>query len=481
VCACTTGHSASPSDGSTTDATADAPEAPMPGLRGIYYKDALDPVADQVDTNFDLSWTGEPAPGVGTSNFAIRWTGTVTPPVPGMYAFAIDSDDGVRLWINGTKLIDAWKDGGQTVDFQPVMLDGPVPIKLTYYDVAGPAHLRLRWRHPDGTEEVVPATALLSDPTPNPPLASPPPPYTNSVMPSGCADPGALGVNGTYYVACTGGRFRINTSRDLVHWTASSSYILPSSGPPWSSTGDFHWAPEIHPVGTGYVAYFVSADGHGQRAIGCASADNPLGPFTLKSSPLLTDPIGVIDPSYFQDDDGKQYLLWKLAGNSSGVATVIYARELSADGMSFASGSSAKELIRNDLSWEGPVVEAPWMLKRNGYYYLFYSGNNINQNYRVGVARASSVTGSYSKHSTPIVGNNSRWVGPGHNSSVQIDGVDYMVYHSYKNNGSGGTTGSRVLMIDRIDWVGNWPEVDGGADSPSGTERPRPGTDPDAP
>jgi GH43 family beta-xylosidase len=455
----------------------------VPGLRGVYYRGALDAVVDRVDTNFDISWDGEPAPGVGADDFAVRWTGTLVPPAPGMYAFALDADDGARLWIGGTNVFDVWKAGVNTIDFTPVTLSGPTPIKLTYYDQAGPARLRLRWRRPDGTEEVVPASALLAEAAPNPPLPSPPPPYTNSVLPSGCADPGALAVDGTYYVVCTGGRFRINTSRDLVHWTASSSYILPSAGPPWSSSTMYRWAPEIHPVGTGYVAYFVSADGSGQRAIGTASAPAPMGPYTLQGAPLVTNPIGVIDPTYFEDDDGKQYLLWKVAGNSSGQPTPIFVRELSADGLSFASGSTAKELIRNDPStYEGPVVEAPWMLKRNGTYYLFYSANNINQNYRVGVARASSVMGPYTKHSGPIVGNNAKWVGPGHNSSVQIDGVDYMVYHAYNSNGSGGIgSGGRVLMVDRIDWVGGWPQIDGGAGSPSMSARPRPGTDPDAP
>ncbi|MFT3695737.1 MAG: family 43 glycosylhydrolase [Kofleriaceae bacterium] len=459
-----------PHDASPVDAT-DPDASDQPGVRAVYYRDAIDQVVDEVEPAIDFT---TPPDGVGADNFAVRWTGTVD--ATGDYAFAIDSDSGVRLWIDNTKLIDAWSDGAHEIDFTAATLHGPTTIKLTYYHRTGDAHVRLRWRRPDGTEELVPLHPAAPQT-----LASPPPPYTNSVDLSGCADPGALAVDGTYYLACTGGRFRIHTSRDLVTWKLTDSYILPAGGPTWSSTTDYRWAPEIHPVGNHYVAYFTSADDTGQRAIGLATADSPLGPYTLQAAPLVTNPIGVIDPTFFADDDGKQYLIWKVAGNSSGKPTPIMMRELNAAGTAFTAGSTAIELIRNDPStFEGPVTEAPWMLKRNGTYYLFYSGNTIDENYRVGVARAAVVTGPYTKHSGPILGNTTEWLGPGHNSSVQIDGIDYLVYHAWRATPAGAldTDLGRVLMIDRIDWVDGWPQIDGNG-KPSMTPRPRPGLDPD--
>ena len=51
-------------------------------------------------------------------------------------------------------------------------------------------------------------------------------------------------------------------------------------------------------------------------------------------------------------------------------------------------------LIQNDQPWEGPVVEAPFMWKRTGRYYLFYSGNGyVSPEYAVGYAVSDSVTG----------------------------------------------------------------------------------------
>ncbi|CAN5185050.1 hypothetical protein BH11MYX1_BH11MYX1_05300 [soil metagenome] len=479
LCATACGQPTATLFGSDGSPPGDANE--MPGLRGAYYRDAVDQVLDRVDPTLDLHWDGEPAPGVGADNFAARWTGTLVPATTGGYAFALDADAGARLWIGDTKLIDVWSDGDHATDFTPVTLSGSVAIKVTYYHRTGAAHVRLRWRRPDGVEEVVPRSALLAGPSAA--LASPPPPYTNPVELSGCADPGALAVDGTYYLACTGGRFRIHTSRDLVTWTRTDQYILPASGPSWSSTTEYRWAPEIHPVGTRYVAYFTAADGTGQRAIGCASADSPLGPYTLQAAPLVTNPIGVIDPTFFADDDGKHYLLWKVAGNSSGQPTPIFLRELAASGLAFAPGSTAVELIRNDpASYEGTVVEAPWVLERDGRYYLFYSANTIDERYRVGVARAASVRGPYIKHAGPILGNSATWLGPGHNSSVQVDGIDYLVYHAWRATSAGALDQAlgRVLMIDRVDWVDGWPQIDTNG-RPSAAARPRPGIDPDEP
>ena len=50
--------------------------------------------------------------------------------------------------------------------------------------------------------------------------------------------------------------------------------------------------------------------------------------------------------------------------------------------------------IQNDQPWEGPVVEAPFMWKHGGQYYLFYSGNGyVTPEYAVGYAVSNCITG----------------------------------------------------------------------------------------
>ena len=112
------------------------------------------------------------------------------------------------------------------------------------------------------------------------------------------------------------------------------------------------------------------------------------------------------------------------------------------------------------------MVEAPWIVLRDGTYYLFYSGNVYDSRYRTGVARASSITGPYEKHGAPILANNGTWVGPGHGSVVTAADLDYFVFHAWRNNGSGGNAaGGRHVLVQRIDWVDGWPRIGNGTPS----------------
>jgi beta-xylosidase len=276
-------------------------------------------------------------------------------------------------------------------------------------------------------------------------------------------------------MVCTGGRFTIFKSPDLVRWTSTGSSIIPSGKAPWSANGGRNWAPELHKIGAKYVAYFTAVNAADKLAIGAASADSPTGPYTVTSAPLVDDPTpGVIDATYFKNGDGKHYLYWKRDGNQNGNPTPIFVRELRADGLGFAAGSSAKQVLTNDSStWEGGVVEAPWVVKNGSFYYMFYSGNVYDQRYRTGVARASSPTGPFTKMGGTVLTNNSKFVGPGHGSVVTAHGDDYFVYHAWINNGSGGTAaGGRQVLVDRIVWSGGWPKIASG--SPSFTPQPWP-------
>jgi beta-xylosidase len=62
---------------------------------------------------------------------------------------------------------------------------------------------------------------------------------------------------------------------------------------------------------------------------------------------------------------------------------------LNYDGLSVHSSEGWVPLIKQDESWEGDLVEGPWIIHRNNYYYLFYSANSYcNDKYAVGVARS---------------------------------------------------------------------------------------------
>jgi beta-xylosidase len=66
---------------------------------------------------------------------------------------------------------------------------------------------------------------------------------------------------------------------------------------------------------------------------------------------------------------------------------------------------SPQLLLKNDQAWERGIIEGQWFIEEGGYYYLFYSGCGYNNDcYAVGVARATSPLGPYTKYSSnPIL------------------------------------------------------------------------------
>jgi YVTN family beta-propeller protein len=114
----------------------------------------------------DFDWsTGRPGTGVNTDNFSARWVGSVVPPSTGTYRLQTVSDDGVRLWVNGTLLIDRWTDHSPATDTSTginLTAGVKVDVKLEYYEKAGGATMRLRWLTPGDADYItVPAARLL--------------------------------------------------------------------------------------------------------------------------------------------------------------------------------------------------------------------------------------------------------------------------------------------------------------------------------
>ena len=99
---------------------------------------------------------------------------------------------------------------------------------------------------------------------------------------------------------------------------------------------------------------------------------------------------------------GQRWLYWKNDGNAIGVDTWIYVSELSPDGLT--PGGPTHRLIKQDLPWEGNLVEAPYMVERNGKFHLFYSANAYDkETYAVGHALCTTPTGPCTKSGDPIL------------------------------------------------------------------------------
>jgi glucose/arabinose dehydrogenase len=92
----------------------------------------------------DHDWgEGSPGGGVSANRFAARWTRTMSF-APGDYEFTVTADDGVRLYIDGVRVIDKWIDQPPTTYHATLPLDGgPHEVVMEYYENGGGAVARL--------------------------------------------------------------------------------------------------------------------------------------------------------------------------------------------------------------------------------------------------------------------------------------------------------------------------------------------------
>jgi hypothetical protein len=120
------------------------------GLKGTYYSDAFaETVAlERIDRLVNFTWgTGRLTPR-GADYISVRWTGVVRPDTTDTYLFLVDADDHVRLWIDGTLLIDHWHEQQaylepyRSIDFNAGSF---YEIILEYREVRGEAYAHLLW------------------------------------------------------------------------------------------------------------------------------------------------------------------------------------------------------------------------------------------------------------------------------------------------------------------------------------------------
>lgn len=181
------------------------------------------------------------------------------------------------------------------------------------------------------------------------------------------------------------------------------------------------WAPDMlkHPTKPStYILYYTAAQkDHGRHCIGAAVASTPIGPFTPADTPLICPALqgGAIDPVAFVDTDaasptGKTiYLAYKIDGNARGhggecgntvpplVSTPILIQKLSSSGTKLAPDEPATQIL-DRIAQDGPLVEAPQIVRVGGTYFLFYSsGCTRDPHYTLRVATAESIEGPYER------------------------------------------------------------------------------------
>jgi LysM repeat protein len=108
------------------------------------------------DENINFNWAyGPPAGGMPTNSFSVRWTGTFNF-AEGTYRFYAKVDDGVRVYVDGERIINGWRDGGlRLYTADRALSGGDHTIHVEYYDRIQVARIYFWWKQ-------------LAGPTPTP-------------------------------------------------------------------------------------------------------------------------------------------------------------------------------------------------------------------------------------------------------------------------------------------------------------------------
>ena len=135
------------------------------GLDATYYDNVgfTGSTITRTDPIVDFNWgNGSPDPAIGPDTFSARWMGQVEAPVSGQYTFTTNSDDGVRLFVDGRLLIDNWTDHGPTDNSGTATLEAGkrYDIQLDYYENGGGAVARLHWSYPGQARQAIPSNRL---------------------------------------------------------------------------------------------------------------------------------------------------------------------------------------------------------------------------------------------------------------------------------------------------------------------------------
>lgn len=306
-------------------------------------------------------------------------------------------------------------------------------------------------------------------------------------------DPSMIMEGDTYYVFSTGHGVPVRTSRDLKTWRVAGR-VFEEDFPAWAKDEIegvvFPWAPDVSFFnGRFHLYYSLSRFGSQRSAIGLATTKT-LDPKSqdfgwtdhgkVVDSRPGRDAFNAIDADVVLDDKGQPWLSWGSfhwgERHPGGIMIVPLEKET---GMP-REGVEAKSIAGRPGSG---AIEAPAILRRGNYYYLFvsfdYCCRGIDSTYKIMVGRSEAVDGPYiDRDGRPMAeggatlvleGDGERLRGPGHNDVLVEGETTWMVHHFYDGANNGvPTLQVRPLIWDDEAWPHAGPPVD---EPPDGIEQ----------
>jgi arabinan endo-1,5-alpha-L-arabinosidase len=279
-----------------------------------------------------------------------------------------------------------------------------------------------------------------------------------------------------YYVFSTGSRIPFICSTDKIVWEFCGRVF--ESNPDWTREINPNlvdiWAPDISFFNHQWHLYYaVSSFGTQNSAIGLAtnvtlnpeSSDYKWTDQGEVFRSRIGDPWNAIDPNLVLDEQGEAWLVWGSFWQGIWMKKI----DLSTGKLDANETTNYQLANRSDGPDHTSAVEAPFMVKRAGKWYLFISFDQccagVDSTYNVRVGRSDALIGPYVDRDgvpltegggTLILSAYGQWKGPGHNGILVEDEVYWMVYHAYDAK----QIGIPKLRIESIGWdADGWPTL----------------------
>lgn len=218
-----------------------------------------------------------------------------------------------------------------------------------------------------------------------------------------------------YYMTGSGGGLWRST--DLETWTYLG-FPLQFDDTAWMGASPQVWASEIHAIDGRYYNFStltndsitIDSDGHPRRAVHIVSSQLPTGKYRLIAGgddTYVPADKTTLDATYFEDIDGKRYLIYCHEWIQNGNGTIEYI-ELKSD-MTGTIGEGVVMTRAHDATWNtSPVTDGPYLFRtqtgRLGMIWTSWHGGRYVQ----GVAYSTSgkLDGPWKHEPLPITPDN---------------------------------------------------------------------------
>lgn len=294
-------------------------------------------------------------------------------------------------------------------------------------------------------------------------------------------DPVLAYENGKYYMFTTGMGIGMLSSDDgMKTWQREKAPLDPI--PAWAKElvpayQGHTWAPDVRKVGDlWYLYYSCSTFGKNISVIGVAT-NKTLDPSSpdykwedqgqvVRSVPGETD-WNAIDPNLIIDREGNPWLNW--GSFWDGIQLVRLDQDLRTpigEPQTIARRRSPDVVAHLNEHANLNPIEAPFIVERDGWYYLFaswdYCCQGLSSNYKTVVGRSRTIAGPYLDREgremlhgggTLVAGANEDYCGIGHCGVYEFDGTWYIVAHAYDRQKNGASK----LFLHPLKWIDGWP------------------------